>query len=71
MTTQEAIEFARRWTADLRPEENYPMFQSMKTLLDHINQQEKDIKHLTDAVRAGMVRNKELMNELSRSKKTR
>jgi hypothetical protein len=70
MKIGEAIAFAERWTKDLKDEASMPMFQAMEVLLKQVKQSEKDIKHLTNAVRAGMTRNKELMNELRTSKKS-
>jgi len=71
MNIQQAIKMAETWTTDLKREgqDAFPIWEMVATLLNHVKQQEKDIKHLTDAVRASMVRNKELMNELRRSHK--
>ena len=63
MKIGEAIAFAERWTKDLKDEASMPMFQAMEVLLKQVKQSEKDIKHLTNAVRAGMTRNKELMKD--------
>jgi hypothetical protein len=69
MKLPEALDMARRWTADNKDLVNMPFFHMVQSMLRHMEQQEKDIKQLTDAVRAGMVRNKELLNELARSTK--
>ena len=71
MTPNEAIAMAQKWTADMRPDRDYqsiPLFDAMKTLLDHIGQQRKDIEELTNACRVLLKRNKELENDLRRSK---
>lgn len=71
MTPNEAIAMAQKWTADMRSDRDYqniPLFDAMKTLLDHIGQQRKDIEELTNACRVLLKRNKELENDLRRSK---
>ena len=71
MTPNEAIAMAQKWTADMRPDRDYqniPLFDAMKALLDHIGQQRKDIEELTNACRVLLKRNKELENDLRRSK---
>jgi polyhydroxyalkanoate synthesis regulator phasin len=73
MNLQEAMRLAESWTRDMQPTRDYthiPLFDAMRTLLDHVRQQNKDIEELTQACRVLFRRNKELENELQRSEKT-
>jgi len=73
MTPQEAMKLAESWTRDMQPTRDYthmPLFDAMRTLLDHVRQQNKDIEELTQACRVLFRRNKELENELQRSEKS-
>jgi len=73
MTPNEAIAMAQKWTSDMQPDRDYtniPLFDAMKTLLDHIAQQRKDIEELTTACKVLFRRNKELENDLRRSNQT-
>lgn len=71
MTFDEALKMAETWTKDLKSEklDTFPIWEMVKALMDHTKQQEKDIKQLTNAVRAGMTRNKELLDELRQLKR--
>lgn len=71
MTPTEAIAMAEKWTSDMKPDRDYqhiPLFDAMRTLLDHIAQQRKDIEELTQACRVVFRRNRELEHDLRRSK---
>lgn len=71
MTLQEAISKVENWTKGMGPDKDYrhvPLFDAMKTLLDHVHQQRKDIEELTTACRVLFRRNKELENDLRRSR---
>jgi len=71
MTLQEAISKVENWTEDMSPGQDnryLPLFDAMKTLLDHVHQQRKDIEELTTACRVLFRRNKELENDLRRSR---
>lgn len=73
MDISEAIALAEKWTADMTADKDYrhiPLFDAMKTLLDRIRQQSKDIEELTLAVRVLFRRNRELEDELRRSGKS-
>ena len=73
MTPAEAIALAQKWTSDMQSDRDYtniPLFDAMKTMLDHIAQQRKDIEELTQACRVLFRRNKELEDELRRSNQT-
>jgi hypothetical protein len=71
MTPTEAMALAEKWTYDMKRDQDYskvPLFDAMRTLLDHCRQQSKDIEELTIACRVLFRRNKELENDLRRSK---
>ena len=73
MDISEAIALAEKWTHDMpreRPLDKMPLFNALKTLLDHTRQQSKDIEELTLAVRVLFRRNRELEDELRRGGKT-
>lgn len=73
MDISEAIALAEKWTSDMTADKDYrhiPLFDAMKTLLDRIRQQSKDIEELTLAVRVLFRRNRELEDELRRSGKS-
>ena len=73
MKLQEALSMAEKWTSDMAADRDYrhiPLFDAMKTMLDHIRQQSKDIEELTFAVRVLFRRNRELEDELRGSHKT-
>jgi hypothetical protein len=73
MTLEKAIANVERWTTDMPREmvlDNRPLFDTLRTLLDHSKQQRQDIAELTHACRVLFRRNKELQNELLRSKAT-
>lgn len=72
MKLQEALSMAEKWTADMAADKDYrhiPLFDAMKTLLDHARQQSKDIEELTLAIRVLFRRNRELEDDLRRSRK--
>lgn len=74
MTPAKAIAMAEAWTKDMsqdRPLENMPLFDALKTLLDHSRTQSKDIEELTLACRVLLRENRKLQDELRRSNKTR
>jgi len=71
MTPKKAMQLAEQWTHDMekdRPLDKMPLFDALKTLLDHCRVQDKDIEDLTNACRVLLKRNKELENELRRGK---
>ena len=72
MTPAEAIALAEKWTAGPPDQDlsKMPLFDAMRTLLAHIDQQAKDVDNLTQACRVLFRRNKELLDELSRSSQT-
>jgi hypothetical protein len=73
MTLNEALAMAEKWTHDLPGNhkiEELPLFNALKTLLDQCKQQRQDIEELTQACRVLFRRNKELQDELLRSKET-
>ena len=73
MKLQEALSMAEKWTSDMAADRDYrhiPLFDAMKTMLDHIRQQSKDIEELTLATRVLFRRNKELEDDLRRGRKT-
>lgn len=72
MKPSEAMRLAETWTHDMskdRPLEKMPLFDALKTLLDHARAQGKDIEELTLACQVLFRRNKELEDELRRSNK--
>ena len=73
MTLEEAMARIEKWTSDLPGNhkiEELPLFDALKTLLDHSLRQRQDIDQLTYACQILFRRNKELENELRRSKET-
>lgn len=71
MTPSEAIALAEKWTHDMSPDRDYehvPLFNALRVLLDHTRQQSKDIEELTLACRVLFRRNRELEDELRRSR---
>lgn len=71
MTPAKAMQLAEQWTHDMsqdRPLDKMPLFDALKTLLDHCRQQGKDIEELTNACQVLFRENKRLQNDLRRSK---
>lgn len=74
MTPAQAMQLAENWTHDIgpdRPIKEMPLFDALKTLLDHARTQSKDIEELTLACRVLLRENRKLQDELRRSNKTR
>lgn len=74
MTPDQAIAMARTWTKDMKDEgisHQMPIWQMVKALLDHIQQQSKDINELTLACQVLLRANKEKDDALQRSQGTR
>ena len=74
MDLQSALRMAETWTKDMsqeRPLEKMPLFDTLKTLLDHCQIQGKDIEELTLACQVLLRENRRLKDELRRSNKTR
>ena len=70
MTPKDAMRLAEQWTHDMsqdRPLDKMPLFDALKTLLDHCRQQGKDIEELTLACRVLLRENRRLQDELRRS----
>lgn len=69
-TTKDAMRLAEQWTHDMsqdRPIEQMPLFDALKTLLDHCRQQGKDIEELTNACQVLFRENRRLQDDLRRS----
>jgi hypothetical protein len=79
MTPHEAIMMAKKWTADMKDEGISTQghinptdihWVMVKTLVDLVEQQRKDVDEITAACQLLLRNNKELTDELRRSEKT-
>lgn len=71
MTLQEMFARAEGWVEEMKSSPGHlhlPLYETVVALLDHTRQQSKDIEELTTACRVLFRRNKELENDLRRSK---
>jgi hypothetical protein len=74
MTVTEAIQMAESWTKDMKEEgisHQMPIWIMVKTLLDHIDRQSKDITELTFACRSLLIENRRRQDAIQRSQRTR
>jgi len=68
MTPTEAMALADKWTHDMKADQDYqhiPLFDAMRTLLDHCRVQDKDIKELTSACQILFRENNRLRNKVN------
>jgi len=69
MSPKDAMRLAEQWTHDMsqdRPLDKMPLFDALKTLLDHCRQQGKDIEELTNACQVLFRENNRLRGKLSK-----